>query len=90
MGIGQPILFGGRKEDRAERAEREGSRGRGQREERERKRQCVRAAVAQKIKSGNYLEQHDSPNTWTVSATVVLLWPGSILLSGQLYFIPSR
>lgn len=42
------------------------------------------------IKSGNYPEQHDSSNTWTVSAIVVLLWPGSNLFPGQLCFIPSR
>lgn len=38
----------------------------------------------------NYLEQHGSPNSGTIPATVVLLWPGSSLFFGQFYYIPSR
>lgn len=68
---------------RRSRASREGGehRERTVRREGERKAACE-GCCGSEIKSGNYLEQHDSSNTWTVSATVVLLWPGSILFSG--------
>lgn len=55
--------------------------GRERESEGERKAACE-GGCGSEIKSGNYLEQHDSSNTWIVSATVVLLRPGPVLLYG--------
>ncbi|KAF3839864.1 hypothetical protein F7725_018581, partial [Dissostichus mawsoni] len=64
IGIGRRPLFGGRKGDRAS-GEGGEQRESTVRREGERKAVC-KGCCGSEIKSGNYLDQHDSSNTWTV------------------------
>lgn len=73
-------------EGRRETASREGGEHRTVR--RERAEGSVRGPLSLRTKA--YLLQHGTSNPWTLFATLVVLWSGSVLLSGWLHFISSR